>query len=270
MAVRFECECGKKLKASDEKIGKKVLCSACGKTLTVPDVDTAPIEKVTLQSAPAPRAPAVSSANLASELLRRSGGEEERHVATERPVTLDRPTPRDKPAKKNRKFGLPGTDEPDIDYIASFKAIAMTILPGTLGIAALCFVCYTLASWVIGGSPEYPELHPVSGVVMYQGKPLPSADITFRPKEEKRGKDGKENVGSSFGKTDANGRYTLNYVPGVPGAVMGEHAVEIHAKDPKTRMEILPAKYHVRTTLSATVKKGDNENVDFQLTRSSR
>jgi hypothetical protein len=36
MSIRFSCNCGRKLKVSDEKIGMKVLCSSCGATLKVP------------------------------------------------------------------------------------------------------------------------------------------------------------------------------------------------------------------------------------------
>ncbi|MBI4616745.1 MAG: hypothetical protein HY720_24245, partial [Planctomycetes bacterium] len=36
MAIRFECECGKRLSVPDERAGKRVRCPGCGKPVSVP------------------------------------------------------------------------------------------------------------------------------------------------------------------------------------------------------------------------------------------
>ena len=75
MAIRFICQCGKKLKAPDEKIGKKVLCSTCGATLVVPESDTTTVETVTMEEKPG------SVANLAGDLLKRTVAESKKRNA---------------------------------------------------------------------------------------------------------------------------------------------------------------------------------------------
>src|SRR5262249_27200888 len=68
---------------------------------------------------------------------------------------------------------------------------------------------------------------PVSGLITLDGKPLANAYVTFQP----IGRSGSPNPGpGSSGKTDAQGRYTLQVV-GRPdkGAVVGTHRVQIVA-----------------------------------------
>lgn len=47
MAIRFSCpHCDKPLKVVDEKIGKKVICSGCGKPCKVPESDAISMEQM--------------------------------------------------------------------------------------------------------------------------------------------------------------------------------------------------------------------------------
>ncbi|MBN1854514.1 MAG: carboxypeptidase regulatory-like domain-containing protein [Pirellulales bacterium] len=69
------------------------------------------------------------------------------------------------------------------------------------------------------------EIAPVSGTITYEGRPLPGATITTQPMT----KEGSQDPGpGSFGKTDADGHYTLELVsPARQGAIVGTHRVTI-------------------------------------------
>jgi hypothetical protein len=66
---------------------------------------------------------------------------------------------------------------------------------------------------------------PVSGVIIWEGKPLAGASITTQPIAQA----GSQNPGpGSFGHTDEQGRFELELVkPTVKGAIIGEHRVMI-------------------------------------------
>jgi hypothetical protein len=68
------------------------------------------------------------------------------------------------------------------------------------------------------GGPGY-ELVPVAGKVTLNGKPVPEAHVSFEPRAVGPG---------CYGKTDAQGRFTLQSVlDDEPGAVPGTHVVRI-------------------------------------------
>ena len=114
----------------------------------------------------------------------------------------------------------------------------------------------------------------VTGTVTIDGEPINYASVTFMPTEGR----------ASVGLTDSQGVYTLNYVIGQKGALIGEHKVYVTTKvvkegsygensggtkDPvrkQGRKELLPKKYCDRTAseLTATVEKGSN-TIDFDL-----
>ena len=85
-----------------------------------------------------------------------------------------------------------------------------------------------LACMGCGGAAD---VAPVSGVVLYGDQPLAGAGITTQPIAK-----GTENPGSgSFGKTDEQGRFTLELVtPAMPGAIIGEHRVMITPPETST------------------------------------
>ena len=82
------------------------------------------------------------------------------------------------------------------------------------------------------------DVAPVSGVVLYGDQPLAGAGITTQPIAQ-----GKENPGSgSFGKTDEQGRFTLELVtPAIPGAIIGEHRVMITPPETSAAQSAAPA-----------------------------
>lgn len=120
---------------------------------------------------------------------------------------------------------------------------------------------------------EGPALGSVTGVVTFDGEPLVDASVSFHP-ESGRG---------SFGKTDGDGRYELQFFKNRMGASLGPHKVTIttqvwaeatrkpgagetarsvsEAAAGQARSEMLPEHYRSRksTILSAEVGAGENE-----------
>ncbi len=87
----------------------------------------------------------------------------------------------------------------------------------------LLFVFLTLGC---GGNPN---VVPVSGIVLLDGEPLVGASVNTQPIASSSG----DSPGSgSFGRTDAEGRYSLELVdPPMPGAFLGEHRITITQAD---------------------------------------
>ena len=122
---------------------------------------------------------------------------------------------------------------------------------------------------VSGCGPSGPKLGSVTGTVTLDGKPVQGALVTFISKAE--------NGSSSFGKTDAKGKYQLEFSTERFGAILGAHDVEIVTKrvdkseEPDTggavvqREYIAIPKHYARGALSAEVKAGSNV-CNFPLT----
>jgi len=110
-----------------------------------------------------------------------------------------------------------------------------------------------------------PDLGYVEGNVTLDGKPLDGAEVQFEP----------SNARPSVAFTDENGHYVLKFTGSRDGATIGTHTVRIlsargssggEGDGPlvKARPELLPAKYHEKSTLTADVKSGNN-TIDFDL-----
>ncbi|MFG0266954.1 MAG: carboxypeptidase-like regulatory domain-containing protein [Rhodopirellula sp. JB055] len=84
-------------------------------------------------------------------------------------------------------------------------------------LSAMPFLLIGLIGVLSGCGPSGPEIAEVSGVVSMGGNPVPGASITFYPVSGRQ----------SFGKSDQDGRYTLEYAQDQPGAVTGQHRVKI-------------------------------------------
>jgi hypothetical protein len=127
-----------------------------------------------------------------------------------------------------------------------------------IGYAALLFG----AAGVSGCSPRRVD---VTGTVRYAGKPLPLGSIAFLPTSE---------TGFKCGGRIENGVYKIEHRF---GPAPGPHRVEVRWVKPTGKKyknefgeefdvmtEGLPDKYHVNSTLTATVKPGANV-IDFDL-----
>jgi len=124
------------------------------------------------------------------------------------------------------------------------------------------FACCLLVALAVGCGESGPPLGTVQGTVTLDGQPLAEAELMFMS----------DVGGASLGMTDAEGRYSLWYAGGSQGAVVGSHVVTITTAitesdgegNETTRLERVPAKYNVETTLTADVQEGDN-TFDFHL-----
>ncbi len=112
---------------------------------------------------------------------------------------------------------------------------------------------------------DQPSLGRVTGLVTFDGQPLPGVEVTFAPMKGR----------SSGGITDGKGRYTLTYVGATNGAKVGKHSVFIawpveespdDGASPQLKKDRprIPARYNKKSTLSADVKSGGN-TIDFAL-----
>jgi hypothetical protein len=133
------------------------------------------------------------------------------------------------------------------------------------------------------------NLAPVSGQVKVDGKPYPNAYVTFQP----RGTKGNANPGrGSVGITDNDGRYTLKYDDGRPGAIIGTHIIRITSMQPSDdpsrfkvtdagssdgddpdgvlarrglKPEVIPLDWNSDSTREFEVKSGGTDKADFDI-----
>lgn len=122
-------------------------------------------------------------------------------------------------------------------------------------------LCLTVLSGCGGGRSDLGQ---VQGVVLLDGQALPDATVVFQP----------DAAGpASFGRTNAEGRYTMLYDHGTRGAVIGMHTVKITTfqegdrdADPPlvAAPERLPDRYHRASELREEVRSGTNR-IDFEL-----
>ncbi len=113
------------------------------------------------------------------------------------------------------------------------------------------------------GKPAHiPDLGEVSGTVTLDSKPLANATVTFAPTAGR----------PSAGTTNAAGQYSLSFVGDYTGAMVGSHTVRISTEQYIERedgttdyvKESIPPVYNKKSTLSASVKPGEN-TFDFEL-----
>lgn len=131
-----------------------------------------------------------------------------------------------------------------------------------------------LALLVVAGCGK-PQVVPVSGRVTLDGQALSGAHVSFQP----IGSLDRPPAGSgSYGKTDADGRYTLRLIqPDRPGAVVGKHRVSISKRGGETAEaqpdggirvapDPVPARYNRDSTLEFEVPAGGTDRANFDLT----
>ncbi|QDT52004.1 hypothetical protein Pan44_00100 [Caulifigura coniformis] len=116
---------------------------------------------------------------------------------------------------------------------------------------------------LLSGCGPAEGLASVVGRVTLDGEPLPNAYVQFICSGE--------NAGTSSGRTDSSGDYYLMFSRSKKGARIGPSKVVITTFDldgtqggVKRIPEKVPAKYNVKTELTAEVKPGDN-TFDFEL-----
>lgn len=119
-----------------------------------------------------------------------------------------------------------------------------------------------VAVLLVAGCGSRTKLGTVEGTVTLDGKPLPSAMVSFHPVQGGR---------QSFCRTDANGHFQLRYVANENGALIGKHKVTVttacaEGAAAKYDKEKVPARYqNTNTTLEKEVVSGANK-IDLLLT----
>jgi len=141
----------------------------------------------------------------------------------------------------------------------------------SLRLCAVAFISTIVG--VAAGGCSTSKIAPVSGRVTLDGKPLAGVHVGFQP----IAKPGDMNPGSgSYAITDQAGNYTLLLVHGEqPGAMIGQHRVEITAKseyaaniDPVRRPPpkvFIPARYNQDSDLTCEVPAGGSAAANFDL-----
>ncbi len=114
---------------------------------------------------------------------------------------------------------------------------------------------------VAGCGKSGPEIAPVHGRVTLDGQPLAKADVQFQPDDSRR---------PSVGSTDADGRYSLMYKRGQPGAIVGQHTVRISVSSEIVKNPpIIASRFDTKSELRRDVQSGDNE-FNFDVTTESK
>ena len=123
---------------------------------------------------------------------------------------------------------------------------------------------------ILPGCSDGPAVAPVTGTVTHDGEPLAGAMIEFQP----------DKGAPSYGYTDENGRYEIQYQTDQMGALLGHHYVSVttagEKTDPKTDTTInvpesVPRKYNDPTELEFEVERGQNQfNIAIEGKRERR
>src|SRR5262249_15394883 len=110
----------------------------------------------------------------------------------------------------------------------------LTLLLSALGLLSLC-------------GCSGPPMAPVKGQVMFNGKPVREAAVTFSP----AGSPGQLETGKpAAGFTDEEGRFELSTFKSYDGALVGSHSVHVSIDDTN------PAKCKRSKSVSLEVKPG--------------
>jgi len=128
---------------------------------------------------------------------------------------------------------------------------------------AMCLIVLPLAVGCFGGDPT---IGAVSGTVTLDGKPVPEAQVYFKPVSGGR---------SSFSMTDAEGNYELRYTAREMGALIGDHHVRLSSfqeamrdddgsMQSPGRKELFPPDYSSEPGQTVTVTAGQN-TIDFDI-----
>jgi len=152
-------------------------------------------------------------------------------------------------------------------YLADFRWLLLASLVAQVGLAGC-------------GSGDGLSRHPISGVVKFDGKPLANGMIQFFPTAT-------AGPAIAAGATIAGGQYAIPTAEGlVPGpykvmissvggkekAAPGESSEEgaMPGLGPLHPPELIPARYNVKSELTATVKEEGPNQFDFDLEKTRK
>jgi hypothetical protein len=151
----------------------------------------------------------------------------------------------------------------------------MRISSRTFAVIALAVI----GAWGCGGPPEgQVAVHPVSGSVTYQGKPLAGAEVVFEPDQPPPAG---LTVPNPSATTDDSGAFKLTTYAPDDGAPAGPYKVKVLTAvgagstadrdgiltPRKKKVDVLKGRYAdaASSGLTATVQSGTNELAPFEL-----
>ena len=161
-----------------------------------------PKAETQIDVAPAPASTADTAANMAGQLLSKTG-------------------------KKNRSADWedPNEAETKTDYSELKYLLTRKVLPLGAGGIVLVAVLYFGMSSMLADKIVRPELGLVRGICTIDGKPAAGADIRFYPKSANPTESAKGS--QSMAISGADGSYVLKYDLTTEGAVVGKHLVTV-------------------------------------------
>jgi hypothetical protein len=111
-----------------------------------------------------------------------------------------------------------------------------------------CVIPLLIVIVLIGCGRKGPKVVPVAGTLTYKGQPVPNIEIHFLPVSGDR---------PSWGHTDNQGRFELEYEFKVKGASVGEHKVIVR---PKPAPDIYNRPVQLPKDMQAFMQKYSAEN----------
>jgi hypothetical protein len=130
---------------------------------------------------------------------------------------------------------------------------------------SLRIVLVCAALFLVAGCNQSPTV-PVTGVVMFNGKPAADADVMFNPKTGR----------IATGVTDANGRFALATFAPNDGALPGDYVVTLCEyyppdKPPKMSSGPLPSRFPTKygnpstSPITAHIERGQKNEFQFEV-----
>jgi len=150
------------------------------------------------------------------------------------------------------------------EMAAYFTALGWPFFVGMVAFFGLCFGIY----WFLTPKPDLPPLAQVTGTVTLDGAPLAKATVRFQPVLEATA-NAKINVATSFGFTDDNGKFNLQYAvideKTILGAAIGKHLVTVSVNGDDGRERLPPEYSHTATSVLKQVVVKGMPPVDLKL-----
>lgn len=152
----------------------------------------------------------------------------------------------------------------NFDFAGFIREIGIKGGGTILGIVVAVYGTYWLMNNMMGGKQKLPPLGYVSGTLTIGGKPAVGVKVYLTPLDHKieGANERKEKARESGGVTDAEGRFTMWYLPDIEGAKVGPCRLWMESYDPSV---VIPPSYGLATDHKVDVKAGNNEPLKIEL-----
>jgi len=137
------------------------------------------------------------------------------------------------------------------EMMAMFSGFVAFQARGSIGMILLVLI---LPASGCNRNQEGPQLAKVTGVLTWNGQPVPQTKVLFEPVS---------NAGPSWGTTDGGGKFEVYYTPDRSGAAVGKHRVQfqsMNSEDSGGKEIKIPRKYTIGAVgIEVEVSEGTNE-----------